>query len=71
MQGIDKILENINTRLMPQHLGKIVAIEPETGKYFIGDSEIQAYKLAAKEFPHRIFIFKRIGFKATHFVGAF
>ena len=49
--------------------GKIVAIEPESGDYFIGNSELDAYTKASKRHPNKKFYFKRIGFKATHFVG--
>jgi len=69
-KSISKTFEIINKKLMPKHKGKILAIEPESGGYFIGDSEIEAYKKAIKSYPSKTFVFKRIGFKVTHFVGA-
>jgi len=66
-----KVFALINKKLMPKHQGRIIAIEPESGKYFLGDSEIDAYKNAIKSYPGKMFIFKRVGFKTTHFVGAF
>ncbi len=64
------LFEKINKELTPKYKGKIVALEAESGSYFIGDTEIDAYKRAIKEYPDKKFIFKRIGFKSSHFVGA-
>ncbi|MEK6882059.1 MAG: hypothetical protein AABY22_20755 [Nanoarchaeota archaeon] len=64
------IFENINRQLALKYKGKIVAIDLDTGDYFIGDSELDAHKKAIKKYPNKRFIFKRIGFTSTHFVGA-
>jgi len=64
------VFEKINEELEPKYKGKIVAIEPESGDYFIGDNIIDAYNKAIKKYPNKKFIFKRIGFTSTHFVGA-
>lgn len=66
----NELFEKINKELSPQFRGKIVAIDADSGKYFIGDSELDAYKEAVKQYPNKKFVFKRIGFKETHFVGA-
>ncbi|HLC85247.1 MAG TPA: hypothetical protein VJH22_05635 [Candidatus Nanoarchaeia archaeon] len=56
---------------LSQYKGKIVAIDEESGDYFIGDDELEAYHKAHKKHPSNKFVFKRIGFKTTYFVGAF
>ena len=66
----NKLFEKINKELTSQYKGKIVAIDADTGSYFIGDSEIDAYKKAIKKYPDKKFVFKRIGFGSTYFVGA-
>lgn len=66
----DALFGNINKKLLPRHKGKIVALDTDSGNYFIGNSELDAYKKAIKRFPNKQFIFKRIGFDSTHFVGA-
>ena len=66
----DILLGKINKKLMPKYKGKIVAIDTDTGKYFIGNSELDAYREAIKQNPKKQFVFKRIGFDSTHFVGA-
>jgi len=64
------LFSKINKDLSPKYKGKIVAIDTDSGKYFIGDSELDAYKKATKQLPKKQFVFKRIGFSSTHFVGA-
>ena len=70
MQSVEKVFEKINKELLPNHKGEIVARDLDTGKYFLGHTELDAYKKAAKELPKKKFVFKRIGFDSTHFVGA-
>lgn len=66
----NKLFEKISKELLPKYKGKIVAIDTNSGNYFIGDSELDAYKMAIKKHPNKQFVFKRIGFHSTHFVGA-
>ena len=62
--------ESLNKKLSPEYKGKIIAIETDSGDYFIGDSAIKAYEEAIKKFPNKKFLFKRIGFVSTYHVGA-
>lgn len=67
------LFKQINKELSQRFKGKIVAIDTGTGNYFIGDSELDAYKKAMQKHPDKLgrqFVFKRIGFDSTHFVGA-
>ena len=66
----NEIFEKIDKELSSKYKGKIVAIDSDTGDYFLGTSELEAYKKAMKKYPNKKFVFKRIGFKETHFVGA-
>jgi len=70
MESVEKVFEKVNKELLPVHKGEIVAIDPDTGEYFLGYSEIDAYKRAVKKFPNKKFVFRRIGFNSTYFVGA-
>jgi hypothetical protein len=70
IEEANKLLNKINKELSPQYKGKIVAIDTESGNYFVGDSELDAYKKAVQKYPDKQFVFKRIGFDSTHFVGA-
>ncbi|MEK6901229.1 MAG: hypothetical protein AABX37_02720 [Nanoarchaeota archaeon] len=49
--------------------GKIVAIDPESGDYFVGETIIDAYEKGVQKHPHCKFFFKRIGAKTAFVVG--
>ncbi len=66
----NKLFEKISKELTAKNKGKIVAIDADSGSYFIGDSELDAYRKAIKKYPDKKFMFKRIGFGSTYFVGA-
>ena len=70
IKDIHTIFEKINKKLTPRYKGMIVALDTDSGNYFIGNSELDAYKKAVKQFPNKQFVFKRIGFDSAHFAGA-
>lgn len=53
-------------RVEARHRGKIVAIEPVSGDYFIGATQIEALEKARRRHPEAAFVFKRIGYRWTH-----
>ncbi len=69
MKELKIVVENINKE-ESESKGKIVAIDLDSGDYFIGASELEAYQKAVKKYPGKIFIFKRIGHAHTHLIGA-
>jgi hypothetical protein len=52
--------------LEPRHKGKIIAIEVETGDYFLGDSVIEAVNKVKEKHPDKVFFIARIGYKAVY-----
>lgn len=52
--------------LEPTHTGKIVAIEPETESYFLGETEIEAAEQARAAGHEGPFYFLRVGALYTH-----
>lgn len=70
IQEADSMFKKLDEKLSPKFRGKIIALDTETGDYFIGNSELEAYKNAVKKYPNKQFVYKRIGFHSTHFVGA-
>jgi len=68
IKDADEVYEKIKSQLKGQE-GKILAIDVESGDYFIGDDTIEAYKKGRKKYPHKEFFFKRIGSKAAFMVG--
>ena len=61
----EKIYAKLEGSLVKEHKGEIIAIEVESGSYYIADSVIEAYHKGLKNHPGKNFIYKRIGFGAT------
>jgi len=71
LKKAEMVFEKINKKLSKAYKGKIVAIDPESGDYFIGDNTLEAYEEGIKKYPEKEFFFKRIGAKYAFVVGAF
>ena len=61
----EKVLQEIHRR-SGQDRGKIAAVEPRSGRYFLGETLVEAAKEARKSFPGRIFYFIRVGSRTAH-----
>ena len=65
-QGEELYRQRLKDRLEPAYHGQIVAIEVESGDYFLGKSVAEAAKKARAKHPQKFFYFVRIGFPAVH-----
>lgn len=65
----DEIYAQIKDRLKGQE-GKMIAIDLESGDYFLGNDTMEAYEQGRKKHPTHQFFFKRVGARAAYFVGA-
>lgn len=66
---IDKGLETydrVTAEMEADHSGEIVAICPETGNYFVGETLNQANGLAYQAAPDTWYLFVRIGDRGAH-----
>ncbi len=54
--------------LEPEHVDKFVAIEPDSGEYFLGKTLSEAMAAARRAYPDRLAHAMRVGHKAAlHF----
>ena len=65
-KGEDIYNTRIKHELPPDLKGKIVAIEVESGDYFIGDTPLKAGICGQKKHPNKQFYFKRIGYDTVY-----
>ena len=65
-QGEALYQQHLKSQLEPVYHGQIVAIEVESGDYFIGQSVAEAARKARKKHPEKVFYFVRVGFPAVH-----
>jgi hypothetical protein len=49
-----------------RHKGKIAAIEPRSGDYFLADTTMEALALARRHHPDAIFYIVRVGRRTAH-----
>ncbi|MGQ9628365.1 MAG: hypothetical protein ACUVV0_15865 [Anaerolineae bacterium] len=61
-----EIYARIGSQLEPHHKGEIVAIETESGDYFLGKTPMEAIGKAEKKYPDKVFYLVRIGHRAVH-----
>jgi hypothetical protein len=55
--------------LEPEHIGKFVAIEPDSGSYYLGQTSHEALAAAKMATPEHVFYLVRVGFKFAHRIG--
>ena len=58
--------QKYRTQLETSERGKVIAIEVESSKAFLGRTALEAAMKARKEFPDRVFYFIRVGYPAVH-----
>lgn len=61
----DEVYQRLKPQLERQHEGKVIAIEPESGEYFLGADVLGALQKAEKRFPQKIFHILRVGYPAV------
>lgn len=55
--------------LEPEHSGKFVAIEPSSGRYFLGETATAALVAARTAMPESLFFLTRVGRTSAHKIG--
>lgn len=60
-----EIYQRAQRRLEKSHYGEYVAIEVDSGKYFLGKTLEEATVKAKNVFPTKIFYFVKVGFPAV------
>ncbi len=58
--------EKLQALLEPSEIGKFVAIEPDSGRYFVNDSNVEAVLNGRKAMPDKLFYLMRIGYDPAH-----
>lgn len=60
----------LRAKLEPQHNGKFLALEVETGDYEMGDSQLEALDRAEAKHPDSVFYIHRVGYRTAARIGA-
>jgi len=60
-----QVYQKISKQIEKEHSGNFVAIEVESEKYFLGQTQVEAIEKAKKHFPTKIFYLMKVGFPAA------
>ncbi len=63
--------EHLRVLLEPKHDGEFVAIEPETGRYFLGATGLAALRAGRSVAPDKLFYLLRVGHESAYRVGSY
>ncbi len=63
--------ERLRALLEPEHEGEFVAIEPDTERYFLGQTGLAALRAGRRELPNKLFYLLRVGRDAAYRVGGY
>ncbi len=64
-KGEEIYQKELKEKLEKEYIGKFVAIEVESGEYFLGETQMEATTKARKKFPDKITYLVKIGFPAV------
>ncbi|MBI3649905.1 MAG: hypothetical protein HY231_02515 [Acidobacteria bacterium] len=70
-RGRQLYADKLKDLLEPQHTGQFVAIEPDTGNYFLGEKDIDAIQAARAAMPGKHFYLARVGYPTAYKIGGY
>ena len=68
-RGQSTYRQSLAAILEPTHIGEFVAVEPDSGRYFLGSTASQALVAARHAMPNNLFYLTRVGRETAHTVG--
>jgi hypothetical protein len=61
--------EKLRQKLELEHRGQYIAVEPESGRYFLDDTGTGALTMALAEMPEGLFYLMRVGYQTADSIG--
>jgi hypothetical protein len=68
-RGTQLYEQRLRAQLEPTHRGEFIAIEPDSGDYYLGKTDSEVVAAARKAHPDRLPLVLRIGEPATFYLG--
>ena len=65
LQGA-RYYEGLRETLEPSNKGKIVAINPDNGEYFLGQTVLEAVKKGREKYPECVFYIAKVGYPVVY-----
>jgi hypothetical protein len=61
--------ERLREELEPENAGRFLAVEPDSERYFLGDTDVEAITAAREAMPDSLFYLVRVGYQTAHSIG--
>lgn len=61
---------DIRPRVEPEHQGRFLVVDVESGQYALADDELEAFDRARAKVPDGVLHLLRVGHRAAHRIGA-
>ena len=68
-RGQQLYAERLRPVLEPGQDGRFIAIEPDSGDYFLGDTALEAIKALRRTYPDQLACLLRVGYPAVAEIG--
>lgn len=68
-RGQNAYRQRLASILEPSHVGEFVAVEPDSGRYFLGSTASAALVAARAAMPNDLFYLTRVGRETAHTIG--
>jgi hypothetical protein len=65
-RGQNTYEQRLASILQPSHIGEFVAVEPDSGQYFLGSTASAALVAAHDAMPNNLFYLTRVGRETAH-----
>lgn len=68
-RGKELYERRIRASVEPEHEGRFLVVDVESGGYALADDELEAFALAREEHPEGVLYLLRVGHRAAHRIG--
>jgi hypothetical protein len=69
-RGRELYERRIRAQVEPEHEGRFLVVDVESGKYALADDELEAFDRASAQTPEGVLYLIRVGQPAAHRIGA-
>jgi hypothetical protein len=69
-RGRELYEERIRSRVEPEHDGRFLVVDVDSGEYALADDELEAFARAREKTPEGVLFLIRVGHRAAHRIGA-
>ncbi|MGH7800908.1 MAG: hypothetical protein ACREOW_09815 [Thermodesulfobacteriota bacterium] len=65
-EGEEIYKSRLKTKLERKYRGKLIAIDVDSGEYFMGKTVLEAVEKGRQKYPNKVFHAIRVGYPAVH-----